>query len=63
MSLHGNFEVSARRKVIMPADDDDEIGDFHSFQDIRMELNATGHNLVSKISPTYFSSSYCNKEL
>ena len=31
----------------MPADED-ELNDMHSYQDIRMELLATGHNLVRK---------------
>ena len=38
---------AAMRKVIMSVDEDDEISDIENFQDIRMELNATGHNLVS----------------
>lgn len=45
MSSHGKFEL---RRVIMPADEeDDEVTDIHNYQDIRMELSATGHNLVS----------------
>jgi hypothetical protein len=33
----------------MPPEDDDEFTDIRNFQDIRMELHATGHNLVSPI--------------
>ena len=48
MSVHrsGNESVVLRR-VMMDAQSDDEISDSENFQDIRMELNATGHNLVS----------------
>ncbi len=48
MSVHagGNDSVVLRR-VMMDAQSDDEISDSENFQDIRMELNATGHNLVS----------------
>jgi hypothetical protein len=30
----------------MSVEDDDEVTDFQNYQDIRMELNSTGHNLV-----------------
>jgi hypothetical protein len=44
MSSHSKIEL---RRVIMPPEDDDEFTDIRNFQDIRMELHATGHNLVS----------------
>jgi hypothetical protein len=46
MSVHGKFESPGMRKVIMSVEDDDEVTDFQNYQDIRMELNSTGHNLV-----------------
>ena len=50
MSTHGNLDSMSIRRVIMPADED-ELNDMHSYQDIRMELLATGHNLVRKRQP------------
>ena len=40
---------STMRRVIMAVDDDHEIIDIENYQDIRMELNATGHNLVRQL--------------
>jgi len=49
MSSHGKLDPAKLRRVIMPVEDDDEIADIRNYQDIRMELKATGHNLVRAI--------------
>jgi len=39
--------ASPHRRVIMPVEEDLDVQDADNFEDIRMELQATGHNLTS----------------
>jgi hypothetical protein len=48
---------SSHRKVTMQTAEDDEIIDPRNFQDIRMELQATGHNLVQFVVGWFYF--YC----
>jgi hypothetical protein len=47
MSASTKYDGLGMRHVMMDVESDGEISDCENFQDIRMELNAMGHNLVS----------------
>ncbi len=47
------------KRVTIEIGKDDEITDSENFQDIRMELNSTGHNLV--INSVAFGILFCNE--
>lgn len=44
---------SISHHVLMPVGLDLEIDDMENYQDIRIELNATGHNLVCTVCVSY----------
>ena len=44
---------SISNHVLMPVGLDLEIDDMDNYQDIRIELNATGHNLVCTVCVSY----------
>ena len=50
-----NSNISLSSHVIISPGLDLEIDDLDNYQDVRMELNATGHNLVINSSIYYHS--------
>lgn len=50
---------SISHHVLMPVGQDLEIDDMDNYQDIRIELNATGHNLVCTVTLYIFYAILC----
>ncbi len=54
MSLHGRgLSVHAMRRILVNTENDPEV-DPREYEDVKIELRSTGHNLVSR----FFLSSY-----